>query len=410
MKKFNKLRNDFPILQQMVNQHPLCYLDNAATTQKPQQVLDAIMHFYRTSNANIYRGAHTFAEQATTLYEEARQKVAQFIGAQDPTEVIFTRGTTESINFVAGTWAAEHIKAGDEIVVTELEHHANLLPWQRVAQQKGAELKFIPVLPDGTLNLSVLDTLFTKKTKLVAVTQVSNALGTHNAVDKIIDYARAVGAKVLIDAAQSVPHQAINVATLDCDFLAFSAHKMLGPTGIGVLYIKKELHDIIPPYTQGGGMVFEADWQKAEWLSSPQKFEAGTPPIAQAIGFGAAIDYLTANVDFTKLQTYEAQLSARLIDGLSAIPQVKILGPVEELKKGHLVSFMVDGVHAHDGAAYCDSKGISLRAGHHCAQPLAKKLGYHASLRASFYFYNTIQEVDRLIDAVGELSHSFNNK
>ena len=407
MKKFNKLRGDFPILQQMVNQYPLCYLDNASTTQKPQQVLDAVMHFYRTNNANIYRGAHTFAEQATELYEQARQKIAQFIGAQDPTEIIFTHGTTESINFVAGTWAVEHIMQGDEIILTELEHHANLLPWQRVAQQKGAQLKFIPVLPDGTLDLSILDTLFTAKTKLVALVHVSNALGTHNAVDKIIRYARAVGAKVLIDAAQSVPHQAINVRALDCDFLAFSGHKMLAPTGIGVLYMKKELHDMISPYTLGGGMVFEAHWHTANWLTVPQKFEAGTPAIAQAIGLGAAVDYLTDNVDFAELQIYEAQLSARLIEGLSLIPQVKILGPVEELKKGHLVSFIVDGVHAHDGAAYCDSKGISVRAGHHCAQPLAKKLGYNASLRASFYFYNTMQEVDRLVNAVAELSHNF---
>jgi len=407
MKKFNKLRSDFPILQQMVNQYPLSYLDNASTTQKPQQVLDTVMHFYRTNNANIYRGAHTFAEQATELYEQARQKVAHFIGAQDPTEIIFTHGATESINLVAGTWAADHIMQGDEIILTELEHHANLLPWQRVAQQKGARLKFIPVLPDGTLDFSTLDTLFTAKTKLVAFVHVSNALGTHNAVDKITRYARAVDAKVLIDAAQSVPHQAINVGTLDCDFLVFSGHKMLAPTGIGVLYIKKELHDQISPYALGGGMVFEADWHTANWLTGPQKFEAGTPAIAQAIGLGAAIDYLTDKVDFLELQVYEAQLSTRLIDGLSSIPQVKILGPVEELKKGHLVSFIVDGVHAHDGSAYCDSRGISVRAGHHCAQPLAKKLGYGASLRASFYFYNTIQEVDRLVNAVAELSHNF---
>ncbi len=407
MDKFNKLRNDFPILQQIINKQPLSYFDNAATTQKPQQVLDAMMHFYQTSNANIYRGAHTFAEQTTALYEQVRKKVAQFIGAQDPSEVIFTKGTTESINIIACAWTSEHIKAGDEIVVTELEHHANLLPWQRVAQQKKAQLKFIPVLPDGTLDLSILDILLTKKTKLVAIAQVSNAIGTHNSVDKIINAAHAVGAKVLIDAAQSVPHQAINVQTLSCDFLAFSGHKMLGPTGIGVLYIKKELHDYIPPYLQGGGMVSAVGWEKADWLPAPQKFEAGTPPIAQAIGLGAAIDYLSSYVDFNALQKYESQLTTRVIDGLSSIPQVKILGPILALKKGHLVSFLVDGIHAHDAAAYCDSKGISLRAGNHCAQPLAKKLGYNASLRASFYFYNTIQEVDRLIQAVDQLPQQF---
>jgi cysteine desulfurase / selenocysteine lyase len=404
MNKFNKLRSDFPILQQKVNQQPLCYLDNAATTQKPQQVLDAMMHFYQTSNANIYRGAHTFAEQATALYEQARQKAAQFIGAHNSSEIIFTRGTTESINFVASTWANKHIKSGDEILATELEHHANLLPWQHVAQQKGVELKFIPVLTDGTLDLSTLDRLLTKKTKLVAITQVSNAIGTHNPVKKIIDAAHSVGAKVLIDAAQSVPHQATNVQELNCDFLAFSGHKMLGPTGIGVLYIKKELHEEIPPYIYGGGMVTTVGWQQAEWLPAPQKFEAGTPPIAQAIGLGAAIDYLAAHINFDTLQAYEARLATQLIDGLSAMPQVKILGSTKELKKGHLVSFILNGIHAHDAAAYCDSKGISLRAGHHCAQPLAKKLGYYASLRASFYFYNTIQEVDCLISAISELS------
>jgi len=281
------------------------------------------------------------------------------------------------------------------------------LPWQRVAQQKGAILKFIPVLSDGTVDLSDLNSIITSKTKMVSVIHVSNAVGTHVDIATIIARARQVGATILIDAAQSVAHQKINVHTMDCDFLVFSGHKILGPTGIGVLYIKKDLHNSLPPYEVGGGMVEDADCFHATWAPAPQKFEAGTPAIAQAIGLGAAIDYLQANVNFDELMIYEAQLCARLIEGLQTIKSVKILGPIEELKKkGHLVSFLVENYHSHDVAAFLDSRGISVRAGHHCAQPFAKKLGYDASVRVSFYFYNTLEDVDTIIAAVKELVKS----
>jgi len=400
---FKKLRADFPILSQKINGYPLVPCDNASTTHKPQSVIDAVVQFYTTTNANIYRGIHLFAEQATQLYENARKKVADFIGAH-ASEIVFTRGCTAGINFVVATWGDMHIKAGDEIVMTELEHHANLLPWQRLAQKKGAVLKFIPIFPDGSLDLSQLDSIITNKTKMVSVIHVSNAVGTHVDIATIIARAQAVGACVLIDAAQSVPHQKIDVHQLGCDFLVFSGHKILGPTGIGVLYIKKELHAELPPYEVGGGMVEDVNCEHATWRSAPHKFEAGTPPIAQAIGLGVAIDYLRTNVDFDEIMNYETQLCARLIDGLSAIVQVRILGPIAELKqKGHMVSFLVDGFHSHDVAAFLDSRGISVRAGHHCAQPFAKKLGYDASVRVSFYFYNTFEDVDRIVAAVQEL-------
>jgi cysteine desulfurase/selenocysteine lyase len=406
MNNFKKLRADFPILQEKVNGHPLIACDNASTAHKPQSVIDAVVQFYTTTNSNIYRGIHLFAEQATQQYEDARKKVAHFIGAL-PEEVIFTRGCTSSINFVAATWADENIQAGDEIVVTELEHHANLIPWQRLAQKKGAILKFIPIFPDGSVDFSCLDSIITNKTKMVSVIHVSNAIGTHVDIATIIKRAHAVGARILIDAAQSVPHQKINVRELDCDFLVFSGHKLLGPTGIGVLYIKKELHDHVPPYEVGGGMVENVDCTDATWAAAPQKFEAGTPPIAQAIGLGAAIDYMQKHINFDELITYEAQLCARLIDGISEIKGIKILGPISELKqKGHVVSFLVDNYHSHDVAAFLDSRGISVRAGHHCAQPFAKKLGYDASVRVSFYFYNTLQEVDAIIVALRDLVKS----
>lgn len=403
MNNFKKLRSDFPILSQKINGYSLVPCDNASTTHKPQSVIDTLVAFYSTTNANIYRGIHSFAEQATHMYEQARKKVAHFIGAS-PQEIIFTSGATSGINFVVAAWGDTHIKAGDEIVLTELEHHANLLPWQRLAQKKGAILKFIPIFPDGSLDLSQLDSIITSKTKMVSIIHVSNAVGTHVDVAAIIARAQSVGARVLIDAAQSVPHQKINVHDMNCDFLVFSGHKLLGPTGIGVLYIKKDMHDTLSAYEVGGGMVEDVHYHDAALKSAPYAFEAGTPPIAQAIGLGAAIDYLENNINFDELILHEAQLCSRLIDGLSTIKQVKILGPVEELKKrGHLVSFFVEGCHSHDVAAFLDSQGISVRAGHHCAQPFAKKIGYDASVRVSFYFYNTFEDVDRIIQAVSAL-------
>lgn len=401
--KYKQLRKDFPVLSQRVEGWPLIYVDNAATTQKPQSVVDAVVSFYTTTNANIYRGIHTFAEKTTQLYEDARAKVAHFIGAL-PEETIFTSGTTDSINFVVNTWAEQNVSAGDEIVLTELEHHANVLPWQRLAQKKGAVLKYIPVTSLGTLDFSSLDTIITHKTKMVAFVHVSNAVGSHNDIATIIAAAKKVGARVLIDAAQSVGHQKIDVAILGCDFLVFSGHKMLAPTGVGVLFITKELHNSIEPYRVGGGMVENVSLADATWAVAPHKFEAGTPAIAPVIGLGAAVDYLTTHINFDDLRVHEAGLCARLIEGLSGMSQVKILGPIEELKKnGHLVSFLVDGIHSHDVAAFLNSRGIAVRAGHHCAQPFAHVLGYDASVRVSFYFYNTIEEVDCIISAMREL-------
>jgi cysteine desulfurase / selenocysteine lyase len=402
-KDFKVLRADFPILSQQINGYPLIYGDSASTSQKPQQVIDALVDFYTTSNANVFRGIHTLAERATQQYEDARKKVANFIGARTD-EIVFTRGCTSGINFIAATWGNEHINQGDEIVITELEHHSNLVPWQQLVQRKGAVLKYISVLPDGTLDFSSLDTIITKKTKLVSVIDVSNAVGTHNDIATIITHARAVGARVLIDAAQSVAHQKTDVKKIQCDFLVFSGHKLLGPTGIGVLFIKKEIQDQVSPYEFGGGMVENVTLSHATWARAPHKFEAGTPSIAQAIGLGAAIDYIQQHINFDDLQRHEAQLCTRLIEGLERIKRVRILGPVSELKqKGHLVSFLIDDIHAHDVAAFLDSKGIAVRAAHHCAQPFAHKLGYDASVRVSFYAYNTLDEVDSIVRAIQEM-------
>lgn len=400
MKNFIK---DFPILKQTINGHPLAYLDNASTSQKPQQMIDAVSHFYATAYANTHRGVYLLAEEATRKLEEVRASVAVWIGAQDPREIVFTHGTTESINLVAASWARHHCKVGDEILVSELEHHANLLPWQRVAKETGAHLRFIPVRADGTLDLDHVDQLITKQTKLVAVTHVSNAVGTTVDIKKIIAHARAVGAKVLIDAAQSVPHQRINVIELDCDFLVFSPHKMLGPTGVGILYVHKRVHDEMIAYQLGGGIVYESTYESATFLPMPHLLEAGTPPIAQIIGFGAALNYLS-QIDFAALAAHEAALTTQLIDGLEKLPGIRILGPLEELKtRGHMVSFVVENMHAHDVAAYLDTYGIAVRAGHHCAQPFARKLGYDASIRVSFYLYNTSQEVERCLGALRKL-------
>lgn len=403
VKSVGQLRLDFPILQEKVNGYSLVYVDNAATSQKPQAVIDALVNFYTKHNANIHRGVHTFGEIATTLYEDARNNVAQFINAQSQ-EVVFTSGATAAINTVAHAWALNNCKLGDEILVTELEHHSNLLPWQDVCAKTGATLKFIPVNVDGTLEYEKLPELVTNKTKLVAVTHTSNVFGLTTDLEKIITRAHAAGAKVLVDASQSIAHQKIDVQKIACDFLVFSGHKMLAPTGIGVLFIKKDLHNTIEPYQRGGGMVFEVDAHSAQWLKVPQVFEAGTPPIAQAIGLGAAIDYINDYINLDALKVHEAQLCARLIDGFKMLPYITVLGDVDELKTiGHLVSFTVQGMHPHDVAAYFNNFGICVRAGHHCAQPLAKKIGINASVRISFYCYNTTKEVDFILEIMEQL-------
>jgi len=396
-----KIRADFPILKRKINDHQLIYLDNAATSQKPQAVIDAVSNFYTNYCANVGRGIYTLAEEATEAYEQARETVARFINSA-PNEIIFTRGCTESINFVATAWGNQYIREGDELVVTELEHHSNLLPWQQIAQQHGATLKALPADPKtGLLNLENLDTLITKKTKIVAVTQSSNAIGTQVDVKKIIDVAHAAGALVLVDAAQTAPQKKLDVKKLGCDFAVFSGHKMLGPTGIGVLYVNDIVQDSLRPYQFGGGMVSEAWINEAFWQKSPGRYEAGTPPIAQAIGLGAAIDYLEKNIDWGQLWDHEAQLCSTVIEGLAKIPGVKILGPMDQLKQeGHLVGFVVEGVHPHDIAAYANTASVCIRAGNQCAQPLFRALGLEGGLRVSFYCYNTLDEAQKAVQVI----------
>lgn len=399
-----KLRDDFPLFKTSIDAKPLIYLDNASTTQKPQVVLDALMHFYTKQNANVHRGIYQLAEQATQAYEQARATVAHFIKAS-PHEIVFTKSTTEGINAIAGSWGQQNIEKNDEIIITELEHHSNFVPWQQLALQKGAHVRVVQIKPDGTLNMDQLTAVINKKTKLIAVTHESNVLGTKVDVETFVRAARSVDAKILIDAAQTIAHQAIDVKILDPDFLVFSGHKVLAPTGIGCLYIKESLHNSIRPYQFGGGMLFEVcDTYETIFLKAPHKFEAGTPPIAQAIGLASAIDYLQKNVPFNLLQQHESKLTRELIDELSKIKKVRLLGPLDQLTQdGHMLSFYVEGIHAHDVAAYIAQQGICVRAGHHCAQPLAKKLGIDASVRVSFYLYNTHEEVERLVHTIKQL-------
>jgi cysteine desulfurase/selenocysteine lyase len=393
-----QLRADFPILHNhRTNGYPLIYIDNAATTHKPRQVIDAIASFYAQHNANVGRGIYSIAEQATMLYEQARMVVAHYIGAQTE-EIVFTSGATEGINTIAYGWAMAHIMAGDEIILTEMEHHANIIAWQHVALCTGAVLKFIPVCADGVLDLDVFLTLLSDKTKLVSCIHTSNVLGTVNDISFITHQAHQVGAKVLIDAAQTVAHKKIDVKKIGADFLVFSGHKLFAPTGIGVLYIKSTASESFYPYKWGGGMVTSVDWGWASFKKPPHVYEAGTPPIAQAVGLAAAIQYLETHVNYEALIAHEAMLCVRLIEGLMGISGCTIFGPIGQLKQnGHLVSFVVQNIHAHDVAAYVDQFGICVRAGNHCAQPLHSILGISASVRVSFALYNTVQEVDYLL-------------
>ncbi len=394
-------RDDFPMLLKKIDGNDIVYLDNAATTHKPQSVIDAITNFYTNEYATTGRGVYPLAEQATQMYDDARKKVAQFINAQKNSEIVFTSGATDSITMAAHAWALNNIIAGDEIVLSELEHHANILPWQYVAQQTSAQLRFIPVTKNGDLDYVALDSVITSRTKLVAVMHTSNALGTHVNLEKIIAHAKNVGAKVLIDASQAMIHQKVDVQKLGCDFFAFSGHKMFGPTGIGVLYVNQELHDQLMPFRRGGGMVFSADYHAAQWAQMPQLLQAGTPPIAQIIGLGAAIEYIDKNINWSVLAAHESALTSYAIERLQKIEGIKLLGPIESLQKnGHQISFIVKNAHAHDVAAFLGSYGICVRAGHHCAQPLAQKIGYIASVRASFAGYNVISEVDFFVNAL----------
>lgn len=392
------IKNDFPLLRAQ----DIAYLDNASTTQKPQAVIDAVVKTYMQFCANPGRGIYQLAELATEQYEAARKTVAHFFGAKSH-EMVFVRGATEGLNFIA-SGTAHLLSSGDEIVLTELEHHANLVPWQRVAQKTGAVLKFIPIAENGDLDYEAVDSIIGPKTKIVSVTQSSNAIGTFVDLAPIVAAAKAAGALIAVDACQSAPHQKIDVKKLGIDFMAISGHKMFGPFGSGALYINENISDRIDPLLLGGGCVYEVTWDRYILREAPEKFEAGTPSVAQAIGFAAALDYITQNVPFDQLQKHEAQLCAQLIDGLSAHPNIKILGPLDQLRKsGHLVSFVVNGMHAHDVAALLDQQGVCVRAGHFCAQPLMQKIGYGSAVRASFYAYNSSQDVERLLSALAEL-------
>jgi len=388
-----KIRADFPIFK---NNPDLIFLDNASTTQKPQQVIDTLTHYYENYNSNIHRGIYTIAEKATAAYEETRDKVAAFIGTEDRQSIVFTRGTTESINLVASSWG-QNLKPGDEVLITEMEHHSNIIPWQLICEKTGASLKYIPISEDGTLDLSNTGTYFTEKTKIVCVIHQSNVFGTINPIKEIVKMAHDVGALVLVDGAQSVPHHSVDVSKLGCDFFAFSGHKMMGPTGVGVLYARQEILKEMNPFMGGGEMIREVSMEKSTWNDIPWKFEAGTPNIAQVIGLGAAIDYLN-EIGMQSIADYEKELLSYAKEKLQNIPGLSIYGKAKE--KGAVISFNIGKIHPHDVAHILDTSGIAIRAGHHCAQPIMKYLKVPATNRASFYLYNTFEEIDSLIEGL----------
>jgi cysteine desulfurase/selenocysteine lyase len=394
----NNIRQDFPFFHEHTD---LIFCDNAATTQKPASVVEAIARFYRYENAPVHRGAYQLAENATTRYEQVRAQCARFIGAARHDEIIFTKGATDGLNIIAFSWAQYSLSPGDEIVVSELEHHANMIVWQQVAERTGAVIKRIPTTAHGTINYDQLDDVITHKAKIVAMSMGSNVIGVPIDLDPIISRSRAADAYIILDASQAIQRMHINVLALQCDVLVASAHKMLGPTGLGLLYVNKRLHDAIIPWQYGGGMVERVTYATASWRDMPYRCEAGTPPIAQVIGFGAAMTYLEDRIDFTALREHEAALCRHLIDGLAQFSSITILGPVEALqRRGHLVSFVSSIMHAHDIAAYLDMHGICVRAGHHCAQPLHAQLGIASSVRISFYAYNTHAEVEKIMNVL----------
>jgi cysteine desulfurase/selenocysteine lyase len=402
---FAAIRRQFPIFERKIHGKPLIYLDSTATTQKPVVVLDALERYYRTFNANIHRGVYVIAEEATREYEEVRGKMARFLNAGSAREIVFTRGTTESVNLVAHGWGRKHVGAGDVILLTEMEHHSNLVPWQLLAQDRGATLRFIPVDPQGRLDLTDLDRLLEGPVRMVSLAHVSNVLGTINPVADIIRRAHAVGARVMLDAAQSVPHMPVDVRALGCDFLALSGHKMLGPTGIGALYGKREALESMDPFLGGGEMIREVRLESSTWNDVPFRFEAGTMNIADTIAFGAAIDYLS-DIGMAKVEAHGRELVEETFRVLGAIPGVTIYGP-PAAERGAIVSFAVDDIHAHDVAAVLDSEGVAVRAGHHCAMPLHAKLGVTATTRASFHVYNVPSDIERLGDGIRKAKQLF---
>ena len=391
------IRNDFSILKQETDPS-LIYLDSAATSQTPDPVIEAMDAYYRTYNSNIHRGIYRISEEATAKYEEARQRIGRFINARRSSQIIFTRNTTESINLVAYSWGSANLQEGDEILVTVMEHHSNLLPWQLLSQRTGAKMRFIEITDEGVLQLEGLDSLLTERTKLVAMTHVSNVLGTINPVQELTAAAHAVGAKVLIDGAQSVPHFDVDVRELDCDFLAFSGHKMCGPTGIGVLYGKSDLLEEMPPFLGGGSMIRAVQRESSTYADVPAKFEAGTPAIAEAIGLAAAVDYLN-KVGLEAIFVHEHELLEYAHQKLSEIEGITIYGPKPRQKTG-AITFNLEGIHPHDLAGVLDTVGVAVRAGHHCAQPLMQKFGVIATARASFYLYNKLDEIDSLYEGL----------
>lgn len=393
MLNVEKIRSEFPILTRDIRGKTLVYLDNAASTLKPTVVIDRISRYYNLETSNVHRGAHYLAEQGTIAFEDARETVRNFVGARDKNEIILTRGTTESINLVAHSWGEANLKAGDEILLSELEHHSNIVPWQIVAEKTGALIRVIPIDAHGDLDYDAYTKLLTSKTKMVSITATSNVLGTVVPVKKFVEAAHAQGAKILIDAAQAVSHQRVDVTAWDCDFLAFSGHKIYAPYGIGVLYGKAELLEAMPPYQGGGSMISEVTWEKTTWASVPHKFEAGTPAIADAVGLKTGIDYVM-NLGFDDIKAYKKEILAYAKSTLSEVPGLTIIGSPKE--QTSLVSFNLEGAHASDVGALVDQQGVAIRAGHHCCQPLMRKLGVPATARASFTIYNTLAEVDAL--------------
>ncbi len=402
----SRIRQDFPILEREVRPGvKLVYLDSTATSQKPLSVIEAMNDFYRHSNANIHRGVHVLAEESTALYEQAREKIAKFINAPSARQVIYTRNATESINLVAYTWARANLKSGDLVILTEMEHHSNLVPWQMLAAERGIQLEFIPVTDEGLLDLETYKSLLTRTPKLVSFTHMSNVLGTINPVAEMIKLAHEADAITLVDGAQSVPHLSVDMQALDADFYAFSAHKMCGPTGIGALYGKTSLLEAMPPFMGGGDMIKEVKLRSFRPASIPAKFEAGTSAIAESVGFGAAVDYLNS-IGMENIAAHEHEMIEYALERLEEIPGLKVFGPSAD-KKGGVASFTFDGVHPHDVAQILDEDGIAIRAGHHCAQPLHEKFGIPATSRASFYLYSTKDEVDKLVEGIYKVKKVF---
>lgn len=395
----NRVQQDFPILQQKINDKPLIYLDSTASSQKPVCVIEAMDDYYRNYNANVHRGIYQMSEKASAAYEDARKRIARFVNAKSWREIIFTRNATESINLVAYSWGLTNLKVGDVIITSEIEHHANIIPWQQLAAKTGATVKYIPVDSQGYLDMETFANWLTPAVKLVAITQMSNVLGTIPPIEDMIRQAHEVGALVLIDGAQSVPHLPVDVQNLDCDFLAFSSHKMLGPTGLGVLWARRNILADMPPFMTGGDMIKRVTFEGAEWNDLPWKFEAGTPAIAEVIGLGVAVDYLN-QLGMSNIRQHEIELTGYALEKLNQVEGLRIYGPQDSHQRGGAVSFTMGNIHPHDIAAVLDGEGIAVRAGHHCAMPLHDKLGLTATTRASFYVYNTTADVDRLVEGL----------